>query len=86
MPEARPIRAACAASIASAVLACIANRSIVLATQHGELSVVAVLVALYPGTTVILARLLLGERWSSAQKLGLATALLATCLVSLGAA
>jgi hypothetical protein len=35
---------------------------------------------------VILARVVLGERWSSAQKLGLATALVATFLVSLGSA
>ncbi|HEX4307325.1 MAG TPA: DMT family transporter [Solirubrobacterales bacterium] len=72
--------------LAAGLLAGIANLSFVVATHHGELAVVAVLTALYPGFTVILARLVLGERWSSAQKLGLATALVATFLVSLGSA
>jgi drug/metabolite transporter (DMT)-like permease len=72
--------------VAAGLLAGIANLSFVIATHHGELAVVAVLTALYPGFTVILARLVLGERWSSAQKLGLAMALVATFLVSLGPA
>jgi drug/metabolite transporter (DMT)-like permease len=72
--------------VAAGLLAGVANLSFVIATHHGELAVVAVLTALYPGFTVILARLVLGERWSSAQKLGLATALIATFLVSLGSA
>jgi drug/metabolite transporter (DMT)-like permease len=72
--------------LAAGVLAGIANLSFVIATHHGELAVVAVLTALYPGFTVILARIVLGERWSTAQKLGLATALVATFPVSLGAA
>ncbi|MGH2940746.1 MAG: EamA family transporter [Solirubrobacterales bacterium] len=55
-----------------------------MANNHGELAVVAVLAALYPGFTVILARIVLGERWSSAQKVGPVTALAATLLVSLG--
>jgi drug/metabolite transporter (DMT)-like permease len=72
--------------VAAGVLAGVANLSFVIATHHGELAIVAVLTALYPGFTVILARLVLGERWSSAQKVGLATALAATVLVSLGSA
>jgi drug/metabolite transporter (DMT)-like permease len=72
--------------VAAGLLAGVANLSFVIATHHGELAVVAVLTALYPGFTVVLARLVLGERWSSAQKLGLATALVATFLVSLGSA
>jgi drug/metabolite transporter (DMT)-like permease len=70
--------------LAAGLLAGAANLSFIIANHHGELAVVAVLTALYPGFTVILARLVLGERWSAAQKLGLATALLATLLVSLG--
>jgi drug/metabolite transporter (DMT)-like permease len=72
--------------VAAGLLAGIANLSFVIATHHGELAIVAVLTALYPGFTVILARVVLGERWSSAQKLGLGTALVATFLVSLGSA
>jgi drug/metabolite transporter (DMT)-like permease len=72
--------------LAAGLLAGAANLSFIVANHHGELAVVAVLTALYPGFTVILARIVLGERWSSAQKLGLATALVATFLVSLGSA
>ncbi|MBS1676428.1 MAG: DMT family transporter [Actinobacteria bacterium] len=72
--------------LAAGLLAGAANLSFIIANHHGELAVVAVLTALYPGFTVILARIVLGERWSSAQKLGLATALLATFLVSFGSA
>jgi drug/metabolite transporter (DMT)-like permease len=70
--------------LAAGLLAGAANLSFIIANHHGELAVVAVLTALYPGFTVILARLVLGERWTSTQKVGLVTALLATLLVSLG--
>jgi drug/metabolite transporter (DMT)-like permease len=72
--------------LAAGLLAGAANLSFIIANHHGELAIVAVLTALYPGFTVILARIVLGERWSSAQKVGLVTALLATFLVSLGSA
>jgi drug/metabolite transporter (DMT)-like permease len=72
--------------LAAGLLAGAANLSFIIANHHGELAVVAVLTALYPGFTVILARIVLGERWSSAQKVGLVTALVATLLVSLGSA
>jgi drug/metabolite transporter (DMT)-like permease len=72
--------------LAAGLLAGVANLSFIIANHNGELAVVAVLTALYPGFTVILARIILGERWSSAQKVGLVTALVATFLVSLGSA
>ena len=72
--------------LGAGLLAAAANLSFIIANHHGELAVVAVLTALYPGFTVILARIVLGERWSAAQKLGLVTALVATFLVSLGSA
>lgn len=72
--------------LAAGLLAGAANLSFIIANHHGELAVVAVLTALYPGFTVILARIVLGERWSAAQKVGLVTALVATFLVSLGSA
>lgn len=72
--------------LAAGLLAGAANLSFIIANHHGELAVVAVLAALYPGFTVVLARIVLGERWSAAQKVGLATALVATFLVSLGSA
>jgi drug/metabolite transporter (DMT)-like permease len=79
-------RASLVLLLAAGLLAGAANLSFIIANHHGELAVVAVLTALYPGFTVILARIVLGERWSSAQKVGLVTALVATFLVSLGSA
>ena len=55
-----------------------------LATGHGELTVVAVVTALYPAFTVLLARVLLAERWTRAQAVGLGVAAAAIVLVSLG--
>jgi drug/metabolite transporter (DMT)-like permease len=85
-PDAAADRRSVGLLLAAGLLAGAANLSFIIANHHGELAVVAVLTALYPGFTVILARVVLGERWSSAQKLGLATALVATFLVSLGSA
>ena len=53
------------------------------ATGHGELSIVAVVTALYPAFTVLLARVTLAERWSGPQALGLGVAALSIVLVSL---
>jgi drug/metabolite transporter (DMT)-like permease len=72
--------------LAAGLLAAAANLSFIIANHHGELAVVAVLTALYPGFTVVLARIVLGERWSTVQKVGLVTALVATLLVSVGSA
>jgi drug/metabolite transporter (DMT)-like permease len=52
------------------------------ATKSGELAVVAVLAALYPVLTVILARVVLSERWTRMQAVGLATAVVAVVLVT----
>jgi drug/metabolite transporter (DMT)-like permease len=55
-----------------------------LATQSGLLTVAAVLSSLYPATTVLLAAVLLRERISRAQAGGLALAVLAVVLVTVG--
>lgn len=49
----------------------VANVSYLLATRRGLLSIVALLTSLYPAVTVALARVVLGERLSRAQTLGL---------------
>jgi uncharacterized membrane protein len=80
--ERRPVLVA----VVAGFLAALANLLFLTATGHGELAIVAVLTSLYPGFTVILARLVLAERWSRPQVIGLLAALLAVVLVSVGSA
>ena len=63
-----------------------ANGIYLLAVRHGLLSIVVVVVALYPVSTVCLAFGLDRERVSRAQAVGMALALGALVLVSLGGA
>jgi len=53
-------------------------------SSHGLLSVVSVLASLYPVVTVLLARILLGERVQALQNIGVATALVGVVLISAG--
>jgi uncharacterized membrane protein len=73
-------------TVTAGILAAIANLLFLTATGHGELAIVAVLISLYPGCTVILARVVLAERWSRSQAIGLLAALLAVVLVSVDSA
>ena len=52
------------------------------ATHFSMLAVVAVLVSLYPGVTVLLARVLLHERFTPAQRAGLSLAALAIAAIA----
>jgi drug/metabolite transporter (DMT)-like permease len=61
-----------------------ATASFVLATQHGLLSVSAVLASLYPAFTILLAALVLHERVHRVQAWGLALCGAAVVLVALG--
>jgi drug/metabolite transporter (DMT)-like permease len=79
----RPSRATTALIVGAGVLSATANLLFLAATGHGELAIVAVVTALYPAVTVILARLLLFERWNRLQAVGLAIAALAIILVSI---
>jgi drug/metabolite transporter (DMT)-like permease len=62
-----------------------ANGLFALAATKGLVSIVAVLSSLYPVVTVVLARLVLGERLHRVQRLGAAVALLGVALISSGA-
>ena len=79
----RPSRPAVLIAAASGVMDTFANLAVLLAVRHGSLAVVAVIVALYPGSTVLLARLTLGERLSRSQAAGLGGAAAAVVLLAL---
>jgi uncharacterized membrane protein len=66
------------------VLDALANAMYLLAAHHGQLAVVGSVVALYPASTVLLARLMHGERIGRVQRIGLALAVPALVLVSGG--
>jgi drug/metabolite transporter (DMT)-like permease len=66
------------------VLDCAANALYVTALDHGELSWVAAISSLYPVSTVLLARVVLGERLGPLQTVGLALAAAAMALVAWG--
>lgn len=68
--------------IVTGVLSATANLLYLAATGRGELAIVAVLSALYPAATVLLARVVLSERWSRPQIAGLAAAAIAIVLVT----
>jgi drug/metabolite transporter (DMT)-like permease len=70
--------------VLAGVLGGTANLLFLAATGAGDLAVAAVLTALYPAVTVVLARLVLGERWSALQVVGLVTAGIAVGLISAG--
>jgi len=72
-----------AAAIGSGVLDASANLCYVLATRAGLFGIAAVLTSLYPGITVLLARVVLRERMQAVQRLGLLLAGVGVVLVTL---
>jgi uncharacterized membrane protein len=75
-PRARPI------TIVAGVLDTTANAVYLAAATRGLLSLVAVIAALYPASTVVLARVVLGERIERTQIGGFVLAILAVSLVA----
>jgi len=71
------------AAVASGVLDASANLCYLLATRAGLLGIAAVLTSLYPGITVLLARVVLGERMHAVQRAGLLLAAVGVMLVTL---
>jgi drug/metabolite transporter (DMT)-like permease len=80
--SAAPPRGAAAAAVGCGLLDAGANVLYVLALGHGLLSVVAVLTALYPAGTVVLARYVLGEHLTPVQRTGLGLAAVAAVLIA----
>ena len=66
------------------VLDTVATGLFAIASTYGYLSVVSVIASLYPIGTVVLARLMLGERILPHQNVGVAIALTGVALVALG--
>jgi drug/metabolite transporter (DMT)-like permease len=88
IPTLRPDRADWSPSlwfgVSAGVLAGLANLAYLTATGHAQLTVVAVLTALYPAVTVVLARLVLHERWDRLQAAGLLAAAAAVAMITAG--
>ena len=72
---------AMAPAIGCGALDMIANGLYLAAVRQGQLSLVATLASLYPASTVLLARFVLGERLGRLQLVGVATAVAAIVLI-----
>jgi drug/metabolite transporter (DMT)-like permease len=68
-------------AVAGGVLDMLANVLYLVASRYGPLSIVVTLSSLYPASTVLLARTVLGERLSVLQVVGLVCALAAVLLI-----
>lgn len=76
-------RRALLASVIAGVLLGVANALILAALQSGSLAVVSVLIGLYPVATILLARVLHGERLLPLQLLGVGLAIGASVLLAI---
>jgi drug/metabolite transporter (DMT)-like permease len=76
-------RAVFAAALGAGVLDASANVCYVLATRAGLFGLAVVLTSLYPGVTVLLARLALGERMCWSRRAGLVLAAIGIVLVTM---
>lgn len=78
-----PSRAAIRPATAAGATDMVANGFFLWATREGDLSVVGALTSLYPAGTVVLATVVLGERLSVTQRVGLGVALTAAVFLSI---
>jgi uncharacterized membrane protein len=70
------------AAVAAGVLDASANVCYVLAARAGLFGMAVVITSLYPGITVLLARVVLGERMRAVQRIGLALAAAGVAMVT----
>jgi drug/metabolite transporter (DMT)-like permease len=82
-PAGAPIRPVLPVIIAAGITDSVANILIIIGLRLGDLSVVAVLTALYPAGTIALAAIVLKERIAPVQWIGLALALVASAMLAL---
>lgn len=68
--------------VAAGILDMAANIAVLFALRSGLVSLVAVVTGLFPITTMILARFVLGEHFRKVQLAGIALALMATALIA----
>jgi drug/metabolite transporter (DMT)-like permease len=80
----RPVKGTLGMITAAGVADVAANGFYLASTRFGLLSLVAVLTSLYPASTVLLARVVLNERMSSHQLIGLGVAVAGVVLIALG--
>jgi len=78
----RPARELLGYLVLAGVLDAVGNVLFVHAVRHGRLDVATVLSSLYPGITVVLARLVLKERITKVQTVGIAVALVAVPMIA----
>jgi drug/metabolite transporter (DMT)-like permease len=72
-------------AMGAGIIDMLANALYMLAARQGPLSIVVTLASLYPASTVLLARVVLGERLNSWQVSGVGCALVAIVLIVSGA-
>jgi drug/metabolite transporter (DMT)-like permease len=71
-------------TILAGALAGVGMGAYITASQQGELILVGVAIALFPAVTVVLAAMFLHERLAPSQWIGLALAVTAVALISIG--
>jgi drug/metabolite transporter (DMT)-like permease len=81
-----PERSAVALSLTAGLLDAVCNTAFLLALRTGLLAIVSVLTSLYPAATVLMARIVLGERTGRVQRVGLALAAISVTLIAGGSA
>jgi drug/metabolite transporter (DMT)-like permease len=79
----RPAPGVTPLALAAGALDAAANAAYLLAVRHGLLALVAVVVALYPAATIVLATAVLRERTGAMQRVGLAVAAASVALIAL---
>ena len=79
-----PNRRSLVPGVSAGALTLLGNAAFIIASTKGSLAVVSVLAAMFPAATVILARVVLGERLTRQRQVGLALAIIAVGLVAGG--